>query len=237
MSLQSLKWKQYLQSIKIWQPAQYSNPSTAELWGHVSILQITDFTHRHNQLSNISGCNLSNGVVPPLLAQLTWLCQSGPPQVPCRCLLDVSLCYTPSELPTAARSLYKHRHILQNSRHELGMTPPSEVPGEFNWRPAQILCCSSLSLSILTFKKVKLGCEIIPIHLTDMSLGEGEAVQNTFKFMTPRLPPAHHQPVLSESRTPRGLWLRDSKRWCRGWKPWCGCHKVGDWALMAMGKL
>lgn len=129
------------------QPLLFSNTSIAELWGYTPILQIIDFTHHLIQLSNISGCNLSNGVALPPLGTVD---MTLPSVAPFRSSWK-GVCVT-----SPVSSLLQPEHFINTgtfcrtqakARHELGMTPPSKVPGEFIWRPAQILCSSSSSSS------------------------------------------------------------------------------------------
>lgn len=123
-------------------------------WRYTSILQITDFTHHLIQLSNISGCNLSNGVaLPPLGTVDLTLPRVAPLRSPAGASWK-GVCVT-----GPVSSLLQPEHFINTGtfcrtqarvRHELGMTPPSKVPGEFIWRPAQILCSSSSSSTSLS---------------------------------------------------------------------------------------
>lgn len=194
--LQSQSLKLYLQGSHILGNHHGSQTLPLLNWGYM-ILQITDFTHHLIQLSDISGCNLSNGVALPPLGTVDL---TMPRVAPLRSPAGASwkgVCVTG---PVSSQLQPEHFintgtfcRIQARARHELGMTPPSKVPGEFIWRPAQILCSSSsTSLSLSLFRFFRLGCEIIPIHLPDMSLREGEEDQKTFKFMAPP-----HHPSLS----------------------------------------
>ncbi len=124
-----------------------------------SLLRVhTDFTDNWFYTPYQSSCQIYQAVIClmgwrfPVLAHLTWFCPVCPPLRSPAGASWKGVCVT-----GPVSSLLQPEHFIntgtfwktqEKARHELGMTPPSKVPGEFIWRPDQILCSSS-SASLL----------------------------------------------------------------------------------------
>lgn len=110
------------------------------------------------------------GWLPTLSEQLIWLYPKGPPAQSPAGASWKWVCVTGWESSLLEPELWVNTsafcRVPAGARHELGMTSPSKVPGEFNWRPAPILS----SYSSVFFK---LCCETKPIHLPDLNRGVG----------------------------------------------------------------
>lgn len=131
----------------------------------------------------------------PLLAQLTWLCPEWPPSGPCRCLLEGSLCYRPSELPTAAGALYKHRHILQNSSKSQAWTwddPSKQSPWWVHLKASSdslLLLLFHLPLSLTLFPFFKAWLWNHTNTFTRYEFAGGRGGSERFQVYGPSTPP------------------------------------------------
>lgn len=121
------------------------------------------------------------GWLPTLSAQFIWLYPKRPPQSPAGASWKW-VCVTGWESSLLEPELWVNTsafcRVPAGAMHELGMTSPSKVPGEFNWRPAPILS----SYSSVFFK---LCCETKPIHLADLNLWGGWARGECFQVYGP----------------------------------------------------